>query len=97
MPKHNKNISENNSFYEAALAHAVGARIRTRRKQLKLTQRQIRTRLDEASVSITRTQFSRIENGESLLNVAEVIGLAAALGVSYNWLLDGESLVEKDK
>jgi transcriptional regulator with XRE-family HTH domain len=41
-------------------------------------------------VAVTRTQFSRIENGDSLLSAAEVIALAAVLAMSYDWLLDGK-------
>jgi DNA-binding XRE family transcriptional regulator len=90
MPKRSQNVPEEYTVYERAVAVAIGARIRQRRKALKLTQEQVRIRMEAESISVTQTQFSRIENGESLLNAAEVIALAVALGVSHHWLLDGK-------
>jgi transcriptional regulator with XRE-family HTH domain len=40
-------------------------------------------------VFISRTQYSRIENGEALPNAAELIALRAILDVSFDWLLLG--------
>jgi transcriptional regulator with XRE-family HTH domain len=39
---------------------------------------------------VSRTQYSRIENGEAIPNTAEVIALRKILGVSLIWLLEGE-------
>lgn len=50
--------------------------------------------METESVSITRDRFSRIEMGKALANVAEVYALAASLGVTYRWLLDGKEPVE---
>jgi transcriptional regulator with XRE-family HTH domain len=89
MPRRSQNVPEEYTDHERNIAAQMGARIRVRRKELKLTQEQVRIRMEAESVSVTQTQFSRIENGESLLNAAEVIALAAALEVSYQWLLTG--------
>jgi ribosome-binding protein aMBF1 (putative translation factor) len=89
MPKRSQNVPDEYTAYERSIAQAMGERIRARRKELKLTQEQVRIRMEAESVSVTQTQFSRIENGESLLNAAEVIALAAALEISYRWLLTG--------
>src|SRR5262249_49074863 len=90
MPRRSQHVPEEYTDHERAIATAMGARIRARRKELKLTQEQVRIRMEAESISVTQTQFSRIENGESLLNAAEVIALAATLEVSYRWLLHGE-------
>jgi transcriptional regulator with XRE-family HTH domain len=90
MPRRRNDVPEEYTAYEHATAQAIGRRIRQRRAELKLTQEQVRIRMEAESVSVTRTQFGRIELGESLLTVTEVIALAAALEVSYRWLLDGK-------
>jgi hypothetical protein len=59
--------------------------------ELKLTQEQVRIRMEAESVSVTRTQFGRIELGQSLLTATEVIALAAALEVTFDWPLTGTS------
>lgn len=83
MPKRNSNLTQEFTEYEQTLARAIGARIQARRKEIGLSQAQVRARMAEARVAITRTQFSRVENGESLLNVAELIALATVLDVPY--------------
>ncbi|NTU84319.1 MAG: helix-turn-helix domain-containing protein [Chloroflexales bacterium] len=94
MPKRSKDILEEYTDYERAIAQAMGARVQARRGELRLTQAQVRAEMTAARVPITRTQFSRIENGESLLNAAELIALASVLGVSCRWLLEGERPAE---
>jgi len=73
MPKRSSNISADFGAFEQRLASLIGARIRERRKELGLTQEELRLRTQAAHVYMTRTQYSRAELGESLLNVAEVI------------------------
>lgn len=90
MPKRNTNLHAEQTDYERTIAAAIGARIRARRKALELTQEDVRARMAVALVATTRTQYSRIENGESLPNAAEIIALASVLGVPYGWLLDEE-------
>ena len=89
MPKRSQNVPEEYTAYERAVAEAMGARVRQGRKALKLTQEQVRIRMEAESISVTQTQFSRIENGESLLSAAEVIALAVALELPFEWLLLG--------
>jgi transcriptional regulator with XRE-family HTH domain len=63
-----------------------------RRKALHLTQEQLRARLELEQVYISRSEYSRIENGDVLLDVAELIALRSILDVPFDWLLaeDGE-------
>jgi hypothetical protein len=51
--------------------------------------------METTSVSVTRTQFGRIELGQSLLTATEVIALATALEVTFDWLLLGTSGVDR--
>lgn len=89
MPKRSQDIPEEYTEYEHALAQAIGARIRLRRRQLKLTQENARIKMELESVRISRARFSRIELGEYLPDAAEILALAVALDVSYRWLLTG--------
>ena len=90
MPKRRQNVPKEYTDHERTVAEAMGMRIRRRRKKLKLTQAQVVIRMEAESISMSQMQFSRIENGDSLLTAAEVTALAKALEVSYRWLLDGE-------
>ncbi|HWQ14388.1 MAG TPA: helix-turn-helix transcriptional regulator [Roseiflexaceae bacterium] len=90
MPKRMQDLPEEYLVAQQALARAIGARVRARRGALGLTQEQLRARIELEQVYISRTQFSRIENGEVLPNAAELIALRAILGVSFDWLLLGE-------
>ena len=97
MPKRAKNHPVAYTDYEREIAEAMGTRLHTRRKELQLTQEQVRERMAAAHILITRTQFSRIENGDSLLYATELIAIATALDMSYQWLLDGEAPVEPER
>lgn len=90
MPKRNKNLHAEHTEYERTIAEAIGARIRARRQALELTQQEVRARMAVAQVAITRTQYSRVELGENLLNAAEIVALASVLGVPFQWLLEGD-------
>lgn len=90
MPKRMQDLPEEYLIRERALAQAIGARVRARRAKLDLTQEHVRARMELEVVAVSRTQYSRIENGETLPNAAEIIALKAALGVSFDWLLEGE-------
>lgn len=90
MPKRSHDIPEEYAEYERELAHAIGARIRQRRLQLKLNQADVRAKMELQAVLITRARFSRIENGEYLPNAAVIIALCATLHVSCRWLLFGD-------
>ncbi len=87
MPKRIQDLPEEYLTNQRALAQAIGARVRLRRSKLDLTQEHLRARMELAQVYISRTQYSRIENGETLPNAAELIALSAILGVSFDWLL----------
>jgi len=97
MPKRNQDVPSEYREHESAVAEAMGIRIRQRRRKLKLTQEQVRTRMEAEGVSMSAMQYSRVENGDSLLNAAEVIALAAVLEVSYKWLLEGEEPSSRGK
>jgi transcriptional regulator with XRE-family HTH domain len=89
MPKRMQDLPEEYRSGQLALARAIGARVRLRRAELDLTQELLRTRMELEQVFISRTQYSRIENGEALPNAAELIALRAILGVPFDWLLLG--------
>jgi transcriptional regulator with XRE-family HTH domain len=76
--------------YQRALASAIGSRIREKRQQLGLTQEQVRAQMELENVYVSRTQYSRVENGESLPNAAEIIAMTKVLHVSFNWLMTGQ-------
>jgi transcriptional regulator with XRE-family HTH domain len=90
MPKRIKDLTEEYHSNQRALAEAIGARLWLRRSQLGLTQELLRTRLELAHIFISRTQYSRIENGEALPDASEIIALGRLLDVSFDWLLLGE-------
>jgi transcriptional regulator with XRE-family HTH domain len=90
MPKRIQDLPEEYESSQRSLARKIGARVRARRTALELTQEHLRARMELEQVYISRTQYSRIENGEALPNAAELIALRAILGVSFAWLLLGE-------
>ena len=90
MPKRIQDLPEEYASSQRALARGIGARVRLRRSELDLTQEHLRARMELAQVFISRTQYSRIENGEALPNAAELIALRTILDVPFDWLLFGE-------
>lgn len=90
MPKRIRDLPEEYLSNQRTLARAIGARVRLRRSELELTQEHVRTRMELVQVFISRTQYSRIENGDVLPNAAELIALCAVLDVPFDWLLLGE-------
>src|SRR6266487_1628661 len=90
MPKRMQDLPEEYRSSQRTIAQAIGARVRLRRSQLDLTQEQLRARMELEQVFISRTQYSRIENGEALPDAAELIALHAILDVPFDWLLLGE-------
>lgn len=90
MPKRIRDLPEEYLVSQRAIARDIGARVRTRRAALELTQEHLRARMELERVVVSRTQYSRIENGEVIPNAAEVIALRKILGVSLSWLLEGE-------
>jgi predicted transcriptional regulator len=65
MPKRTQNAPEEFSQYERALAKEIGARIRLRRKELGLTQEQLRTHMAAERVLVSRSHFSRMSSGST--------------------------------
>ena len=91
MPKRNTQTTDDAVHYEQTLGRAIGARLRERRQELGLLQEQVRAEMEAAQVSITRTQYSRFETGETLPRASEIIALMQALQVSCAWILFGEA------
>lgn len=89
MPKRIQDVPEEYVTGQRALARSIGARLRVRRSELDLTQEHVRVRMELEQVCVSRTQYSRIENGDTLPNAAELIALCTILGVSFDWLLLG--------
>lgn len=90
MPKRIQDLPEEYLISQRALAEAIGTRVRVRRIELDLTQENLRAQMEIEQVYISRAQYSRIENGETLPNASELIVLRTILGVSFDWLLLGE-------
>src|SRR5262245_39176468 len=90
MPKRMQDLPEEYLTSQRAIARAIGARVRLRRDALQLKQEQVRAQMELEQVFISRTQYSRIENGEALPDAAELIALRTILDVSFDWLLLGE-------
>jgi transcriptional regulator with XRE-family HTH domain len=91
MPRRIRELPVEYEAYERRLARQIGARLRERRRQLALSQEQIRARCEVAQVAISRTQYSRIEHGDSVPNAVELIAIHHALDVSLDWLLLGDA------
>lgn len=90
MPRRSEGIPEEFVAYKAALRSAIGARIRTRRLELDLSQEVLRARMELENAYISSGQMSRIETGESLPTLIDLIALIKVLQVSCNWLLFGD-------
>jgi len=97
MPKRIQDLPEEYHSNQRALAEAIGARIRLRRGQLALTQEHLRARMELEHVYISRAQYSRLENGETLPDAGELRALRTILGVSYDWLIDGREPEGRDE
>ncbi len=89
MPKRTEGLPDDYARYKRALGRALGARIRDRRLELGLSQEKVRVQMQLENVYVSRTQFSRLEVGESLPDAAELIALAKVLHISCDWLLGG--------
>lgn len=95
MPKRMQDVPEEYLTRQRATAQAIGSRVRLRRAELDLTQEHLRAKLELEQVAVSRTQYSRIENGEVLPNAAEIIALRAILGVTFDWLLLGSEASDR--
>ena len=88
MPKLSQDVPDDYNEYKRKLAGEIGKRIKDRREKLNFSQREIREKMQLASVFITRSQYSRLENGEKLPVASEIIALCSVLKVSCDWLLN---------
>lgn len=66
--------------------HTIGLRIKNRRKELRLTQTDIK-----AAVGISSGNISDIENGNRLPAASTLVQLAKILDCSVDWILTGVS------
>lgn len=64
----------------------IGQRIKQRRKELKLTQVQIKD-----LCGISNGNLSELENGNRLPSAGALIALSKVLNVSIDWILTGEN------
>lgn len=64
----------------------IGQRIRAKRKELHLTQVDIKRQ-----TSISNGNLSEIENGNTLPSAGALMALSQALGVTTDWILFGEN------
>lgn len=90
MPKRSEGVPNEYADYKYTLGSAIGTRIRERRLALQLTQDVVRARMELENTYVSRTQFSRIESGESVPNAVEIIALVKVLQMSCSWLLFGD-------
>lgn len=65
---------------------SIGSRIKQRRKELGLTQVQIKE-----ATGISSGNMSEIENGSKLPSTPALIALSSTLDCSIDWILKGES------
>lgn len=65
---------------------SIGARIKQRRKELGLTQMQIKQ-----EIGISSGNMSDIENGNKLPSTPALISLSSILNCSIDWILKGEN------
>lgn len=65
---------------------SIGSRIKQRRKELCLTQMQIKQ-----ATGISSGNMSEIENGNKLPSTPALIALSAILDCSIDWILKGET------
>ena len=73
-----------NNSREALTLENIGARIRSKRESLGMTQQEL---VD--MVNVTRNTISRYENGETEIGVIMLKNIADALSVTVLWLLFG--------
>ena len=73
-----------NNSREALTLEKIGARIRSKRESLGMTQQEL-----AEMVNVTRYTISRYENGETEVGVITLNNIADALSVTVLWLLFG--------
>lgn len=68
----------------------IGERLRQRRKELKISQKNLSAQLQVEGVMLLQKSISRIETGDRVVTDYEVLTLAKVLKVDVMWLLAGE-------
>jgi transcriptional regulator with XRE-family HTH domain len=69
----------------------IGTRVQMRRHALGLTQNELASEL-----GVTHQHISRIEGGHAVPSLDLLVGLAAKLGTTADWLLTGEKTAKLD-
>ena len=67
-----------------------GQRIREAREMLKLSQEQLAAKLQTEGLGVNQNSISRIETGKRLVADFELVALSKVLGVSMEWLVNGQ-------
>ena len=62
---------------------SIGKNLKTLRKQNKLTQEQVATKLQLLGYDITRSLYSRYETGELNINISHLIALKQIFNCEY--------------
>lgn len=65
-------------FKDEAMAWYYGSILRDRRKELKITQKEIADK-----VGVARTYISRVENGQADIQLSSFMRIASALGIEF--------------
>lgn len=73
-----KNTESRKQFEERAQAYYYGVILRDRRKELKMTQKELAER-----VGIARSYIARIEKGETDIQLSSLFRIATALRMSF--------------
>ena len=68
----------------------VGAKVEQRRKELRMKQKDLLTRLQVSGVELNASGLSKLEGQYRMVTDIELKRLAQALEVSVNWLLELE-------
>ena len=68
----------------------IGERVKKRRKELKLSQKDLAARLQVEEVMIDHDAIGNIERGNRFVPDYEVLNFAKVLKVDVMWLLTGE-------
>lgn len=90
MPKKSLGVSTEYEIYRSTIARDISNRIHQKRVDEKLSQETLRTKLELEKVHLSRSQYSRIENGEVVPDAVVLIALAKIFNVSIEWLLLGK-------
>ena len=88
MPKKSKSVPKDYAQHKKREAKAIGGRIKNLRIHLGFSQEQLRIALQLQGISISRSQFSRLESGETVPSAVEIKALASALNVPYSSLME---------